>query len=112
MEETTNMPEQSELQPTISEQLELQPSILEQLELQPSISEQFRDKVVLKVSKIINVEQHPGGTMLYILTLDCGDEEPRQIVSSIVPFYKPEELQDKHIVLVYKPEARQFPWSS
>lgn len=46
--------------------------------------------------------------MLYILTLDCGDEEPRQIVSSIVPFYKPEELQDKHIVLVYNLKPANF----
>lgn len=73
-----------------------------------SLSEQFRDKVVLKVAKIIKVEQHPGGTMLYILTLDCGDEEPRQIVSSIVPFYKSEELQDKHIVLVYNLKPANF----
>ncbi len=80
----------------------------QQIELQENIPEQFRDKVVLKVSKIIKVEQHPGGTMLYILTLDCGDEEPRQIVSSIVPFYKPEELQDKHIVLVYNLKPANF----
>ena len=101
------MAETTEIQ-SIPEQLELQPSIPEQLELQEDITKQFRDKVVLKVSKIINVEQHPGGTMLYILTLDCGDEEPRQIVSSIVPFYKPEELQDKHIVLVYNLKPANF----
>ena len=98
MAETTNIPEQSELQD----------SLPEQFELQDNLPEQFRDKVVLKVSKIINVEQHPGGTMLYILTLDCGDEEPRQIVSSIVPFYKPEELQDKHIVMVYNLKPANF----
>lgn len=80
----------------------------ESMETQPSLAQQFRDKVVLKVAKIIKVEQHPGGTMLYILTLDCGDEEPRQIVSSIVPFYKPEELQDKHIVLVYNLKPANF----
>ena len=72
----------------------------ETMETQPSLAQQFRDKVVLKVSKIIKVEQHPGGTMLYILTLDCGDEEPRQIVSSIVPFYKPEELIGKKVIVV------------
>lgn len=75
---------------------------------QVSLAEQFRSKVILKVAKIIQVEQHPGGTMLYILTLDCGDEEPRQIVSSIVPFYKPEELQDKNIVLVYNLKPANF----
>lgn len=72
------------------------------------ILDQFNLRVVLKVSKIIKVEQHPGGSMLYILTLDTGDAEPRQIVSSIVPFYKPEELQDKNIVLVYNLKPANF----
>lgn len=72
------------------------------------IIDQFSLRVILKVSKIIKVEQHPEGPMLYILTLDCGDEEPRQIVSSIVPFYKAEELQDKNIVLVYNLKPANF----
>lgn len=72
------------------------------------ILDQFNLRVVLKISKIVKVEQHPEGPMLYILTLDCGDDEPRQIVSSIVPFYKPEELQDKNIVLVYNLKPANF----
>ena len=80
----------------------------ETAEAQPSLAQQFRDRVVLKVAKIIKVEQHPGGSLLYILTLDCGDEEPRQIVSSIVPFYKAEELQDQHIVVVYNLKPANF----
>ena len=61
-------------------------------ETELSLAEQFRNRVVLKVAKIIKVEQHPNGEFLFILTLEVGDEEPRQIVSSIVPFYKAEEL--------------------
>ena len=72
------------------------------------ILDQFNLRVVLKVSKIVKVEQHPEGPMLYILSLDCGDEEPRQIVSSIVPFYKPEELQDHNIILVYNLKPANF----
>ena len=72
------------------------------------LAERFSKRVILKVSKIIKVEQHPGGSFLYILTLDCGDEEPRQIVSSIVPFYKPEELLNKNIVLVYNLKPANF----
>ena len=72
------------------------------------VLDQFNLRVVLKVSKIVKVEQHPEGPLLYILTLDCGDAEPRQIVSSIVPYYKPEELQDKHIVLVYNLKPANF----
>lgn len=72
------------------------------------VAERFSKRVILKVSKIIKVEQHPGGSFLYILTLDTGDAEPRQIVSSIVEFYKPEELQDKNIVLVYNLKPANF----
>ena len=77
-------------------------------ETELSLAEQFRNRVVLKVAKIIKVEQHPNGEFLFILTLEVGDEEPRQIVSSIVPFYKAEELQDKHIVIVYNLKPANF----
>lgn len=73
-----------------------------------SIAENFNKRVILKVAKIIKVENHPGGTLLYILTLDTKDSEPTQIVSSIVPFYKPEELLNKNIVLVYNLKPANF----
>jgi methionyl-tRNA synthetase len=73
-----------------------------------SIAEQFSEHVILKVAKITNVEKHPGGDKLFILTLDVGEEEPRTIVSSIVPFYKAEELQDHHIVLVSNLKPANF----
>ena len=74
---------------------------MEENEQEIPVAEQFRNRVILKAARIEKVEQHPGGSLLYILTLECGDEEPRQIVSSIVPFYKPEELLGKTIVIVY-----------
>ena len=73
-----------------------------------SEAEQFRNRVILKAARIEKVEQHPGGSLLYILTLNDGDEEPRQIVSSIVPFYKPEELLGKTIVIVYNLKPANF----
>lgn len=72
------------------------------------LAEKFSKRVILKVSKIEKVEQHPGGSFLYILSLNTGDEEPRQIVSSIVEFYKPEELINKNIVLVYNLKPANF----
>ena len=72
------------------------------------LAERFAKRVILKVSKIVKVEQHPTGEFLYILSLDCGDEEPRQIVSSIVPFYKAEELLNQNIVLVYNLKPANF----
>lgn len=71
------------------------------------VAERFSKRVILKVSKIIKVEQHLCGNFLYILTLDTGNEE-RQIVSSIVEFYKPQELLNKNIVLVYNLKPANF----
>ncbi len=73
-----------------------------------TLSEQFARRVILKVSKIVKVEKHPGGDKLYILTLDCGEEEPRVIVSSIVPFYREDELLDHNIVLVSNLKPANF----
>ena len=72
------------------------------------IAEQFARKVILKVSRIVKVEKHPGGDKLYILTLDCGEEEPRVIVSSIVPFYREDELLGRNIVLVSNLKPANF----
>ena len=81
---------------------------MEENEQEIPVAEHFRNRVILKAARIEKVEQHPGGSLLYILTLECGDEEPRQIVSSIVPFYKPEELLGKTIVIVYNLKPANF----
>ncbi len=77
-------------------------------EAKPGLAEQWARKVILKVSKIVDVERHPGGDKLYILKLDCGEEEPRQIVSSIVPYYKEEELLGHNIILVSNLKPANF----
>ena len=73
-----------------------------------SLLENWAEKVILKVSKIVECEKHPEGDKLYILKLDCGEEEPRQIVSSIVPYYKKEELMGRNIVLVSNLKPANF----
>lgn len=77
-------------------------------EKEMSIADQFAHKVILKVSKIVNVEKHPNGDILYILKLDCGESEERTIVSSIVPYYTPEELLGHNIVLVSNLKPANF----
>ena len=72
----------------------------QEAEANKSMAEKFADKVKLTVSKITSVEHHPNGDILYILNLDTGESESRTIVSSIVPYYKEEELLGHNIVLV------------
>lgn len=73
-----------------------------------SLTEAFAKKVILKVSKIVECERHPGGDKLYILKLDTGESEPRQIVSSIVPYYSKDELMGRNIVLVSNLKPANF----
>lgn len=68
----------------------------------------FAEKVVLKVARITEVEKHPNGDRLYILTLDVNEDEERTIVSSIVPFYTEEELLGRKIVLVSNMKPSNF----
>lgn len=73
----------------------------EKTEEQPSLLEQFSSKLDLRIAKIVEVERHPEADKLYIEKLDCGNGEERTIVSGLVPYYKPEELEGRHIVLAY-----------
>ncbi|MGM5482584.1 MAG: methionine--tRNA ligase [Nanobdellota archaeon] len=53
----------------------------------------------LKVAKILDVKPHPDADKLLLVQVDLGDEK-RQIVAGLKPFYKPEELTGKKIVIV------------
>ena len=81
---------------------------MEMEKTEESLADQFARRVILKVAKIVKVEKHPGGDKLYILTLDVKEEEPRVIVSSIVPFYSEDELLNHNIVLVSNLKPANF----
>ncbi|MBO8435552.1 MAG: methionine--tRNA ligase [Spirochaetes bacterium] len=81
---------------------------MEMEKTEESLADQFARRVILKVAKIVKVEKHPGGDKLYILTLDVKEEEPRVIVSSIVPFYREDELLNHNIVLVSNLKPANF----
>ncbi len=57
-------------------------------------------KVELKVGQILEVEEIPKAKKLYKLTVDLGEENPRTIVAGIKPFYAPEELKGKKVIVV------------
>lgn len=55
----------------------------------------------LKVGKIIAIEKHPEADKLYIEKVDMGNNEIRQIVSGLVPYYSEKELLNKKVILAY-----------
>ncbi len=63
---------------------------------------QFDDfaKVELRVAKIIECEPVKRAKKLLKIQVDDGTDTPRQIVSGIAPWYKPEDLVGKNIVIV------------
>ncbi|GHV02455.1 methionine--tRNA ligase [Spirochaetia bacterium] len=64
------------------------------------IARDFPAAMDLRVAKIVKIERHPKADKLYIETLEIEGEE-RVIVSGLVPFYKEEELLNKHIIVAY-----------
>lgn len=64
-----------------------------------SVEERFAKRIELRVAKIIDIQRHPEAEKLYIEKLDDGSGTERTIISGLVPFYKPEELLGKHIIL-------------
>ena len=57
-------------------------------------------KVELKVAKIKDCEPIKRAKKLLKLSVDDGSGKPRQIVSGIAPWYKPEDLIGKNVVVV------------
>jgi methionyl-tRNA synthetase len=56
-------------------------------------------KAQLAVARILEVKEHPNADRLYVLKISLGEEE-RQIVAGIRPFYAPEQLLGRQIVVV------------
>ena len=57
-------------------------------------------KVRLKVGTVLSAEKHPKADKLLKLTVDLGEERPRQIIAGIAAVYPPETLVGRQIVVV------------
>ena len=56
-------------------------------------------KMDLVVGTITAVEPHPNADKLYVIKVDLGTEE-RQLVAGLKPYYEPEQLNGKQVVVV------------
>jgi len=57
-------------------------------------------KINIKTATILSVEDHPNAERLYVLKIDIGEEQPRQIVAGVKTAYQKEELVGKKILVV------------
>lgn len=57
-------------------------------------------KVELKVAKVVTAAYVEGADKLLQLTLDAGEDKPRNVFSGIRAYYSPEALTDRLVILV------------
>jgi methionyl-tRNA synthetase len=55
-------------------------------------------KVELKIGRVLTCVKHPKADKLLILKVDLGAEQ-RQVLAGMAPYYPPEELVGKHVVI-------------
>ena len=54
----------------------------------------------LRIGIVTHVEEHPGADKLYIIRVDLGDSDSRQLVAGLRPYYEKEALVGKRIVVL------------
>ncbi|XP_055856537.1 aminoacyl tRNA synthase complex-interacting multifunctional protein 1 [Episyrphus balteatus] len=54
----------------------------------------------LRVGKIVEVGRHPDADSLYLEKIDCGEAQPRTVVSGLVKFVPLEEMQNRLVVVL------------
>ena len=57
-------------------------------------------KLDLRVGRVVECEQHPNADKLLRILVDLGEKEPRQILSGIAAYYKPEDLVGRQVTVV------------
>lgn len=65
-------------------------------------------KVEFKIGVILGCVKHPNADRLLVFQIDVGEEKPRQIISSIAEFYKPEDVIGKRVVVVTNLKKAKF----
>jgi methionyl-tRNA synthetase len=68
--------------------------------LAPEITIDDFTKVDLRLAKIVRAERVEGSSKLLQLTLDVGEDKPRNVLSGIASAYAPEQLTGKLTVVV------------
>ena len=58
------------------------------------------EKIDLRVGKVLSCERHPNADKLFVLKVDVGEKQPRQIVSGLAQSYTPGQVMGKKIVVI------------
>lgn len=65
-------------------------------------------KVELRVGEVLTAERIPKADKLLLLSVDIGEEKPRQILAGIAQYYEPEQLVGRKIAVVANLKPRKM----
>lgn len=65
-------------------------------------------KIDLRVGEVLTAERIPKADKLLLLTVDIGEEKPRQILAGIAQYYEPEQLLRRKIAVVSNLKPRKM----
>ena len=65
-------------------------------------------KIDLRVGEVKTAERIPKADKLLLLTVDIGEEQPRQLLAGIALYYEPEKLIGRKIVVVANLKPRKM----
>ena len=71
-----------------------------EIERKAEIEAEDFEKIDLRVGKVLSCERHPNADKLFILKVDLGFGETRQIVSGLAQSYTPGQMIGKTIVVI------------
>ena len=65
-------------------------------------------KVDLRVGEVLSAERVPKADKLLLMKIDIGEEQPRQVLAGIAPYYEPEKLVGRKVVVVANLKPRKL----
>ncbi len=65
-------------------------------------------KMDVRVGQVISVEDHPDAEKLYILKIDLGEEEPRQIVTNLKSYYTVDQMMNRKLLVISNLKPAKF----
>lgn len=61
-----------------------------------------------RVGEVLSCERHPDSEKLLVEMIDVGEDAPRQICSGIAPWFAPEDVTGRRVVIVANLKARKL----
>lgn len=80
----------------------------QQTAAKPKISFDEFSKLDLRVATVTAAEPHPNADRLIKIQLDDGTDAPRQVCAGIKPWYEPQHLLGKQVIVVANLEPRKI----